>query len=208
MKYPKLRELGEAVVSLFTAPYTSKFPKKPHVPFEGFRGKPVVDEEHCVGCLTCSNVCPSHAITVEDDKKTATRKITRNYGKCIFCGQCELYCITTYGVVLSDKIYDLSVFDRNDPGIIETQEKELLQCENCSAVITTKEHIQFLHKKLGPKAYASLIDLHTLNEELKLADSDEITTEIIEEMQRKDTFKILCSNCLHKVLVKNMLPNA
>ena len=50
--------------------------------------------------------------------------------------------------------------------------------------------------------------LDTLNEELKLAKKKEITTEIIEDMQRKDTFKVLCPNCLHKVLVNNLLPNA
>ncbi len=208
MKYPKIRELKEAVISLFTAPYTAKFPKEPHIPFEGFRGKPVVNEEYCVGCTTCSNVCPSNAITVTDNKENGIRTIERDYGKCVFCGQCQAYCITIEGIALSDKIYDLSTFDRRDLNTVETQEKELLQCENCSAVITTKEHIRFLHKKLGPKAYASLIDLDALNEELKLADKNEITTEIIEDLQRKDTFKVLCPNCLHKVLVNNLLPNA
>jgi formate hydrogenlyase subunit 6/NADH:ubiquinone oxidoreductase subunit I len=208
MKYPKLREIGEAFTSLLSAPYTTKFPKKPHTPFEGFRGKPVVNNEKCVGCLTCSNVCPSCAITVKDDKERGIRKITRNYGKCIFCGQCQAYCITGEGVKLSDKIYDLSTFDRNDELTIEIQEKELLLCNNCGAVITTKEHVQFLHKKLGPKAYSSIIDLNELNEELKLAKAEETKTEITDELQRKDTFNILCPNCLHKILINNLLPNA
>ena len=34
MKYPKIRELREAVVSLVTPAYTSSFPKKPHEPFD------------------------------------------------------------------------------------------------------------------------------------------------------------------------------
>ncbi len=45
MKYPKLRELKEAVISLLTPAYTSKFPAEPHVPFEKFRGKPEVDDK-------------------------------------------------------------------------------------------------------------------------------------------------------------------
>jgi len=205
MMYPKLRELKEAVNSLFSAPYTTKFPKEPHVPYEKFRGKPVVNDEKCVGCLTCSNVCPSYAITVEDDKERGIRTIMRNYGKCIFCGQCQAYCITGEGVILSDKIYDLSTFDRNDGLTVETQQKELLICEHCGAVITTKEHIRFLHKKLGPKAYSSIIDLNELNEQLKLAKPEEIKTEIINGLRRKDTFNVLCPNCLHKVLINNLL---
>ena len=69
MKYPKLRELKEAVKSLFSRPYTSKFPFKPHEPFDGFRGKPQYFDEYCVGCGACSHVCPGNAITVIDPKE-------------------------------------------------------------------------------------------------------------------------------------------
>lgn len=205
MKYPKLRELREAMASLFSAPYTTKFPKEPHVPFEGFRGKPVVNNDKCVGCLTCANVCPPYAITVEDDKERGIRRIVRDYGKCIFCGQCQAYCITGEGVILSDKIFDLSTFDRKDENVVEVQEKELLLCENCGTIITTKEHIQFLYKKLGPKSYSSTLNLNALNDDLKLATDDETKTYIIDDLQRKDTFKVLCPNCMHKVLIKNLL---
>ena len=33
MRYPKIRELKEAVVSLVTPAFTSKFPREPHIPF-------------------------------------------------------------------------------------------------------------------------------------------------------------------------------
>ncbi|MDZ7635843.1 MAG: 4Fe-4S binding protein [Bacteroidales bacterium] len=69
MKYPKLRELKEAVISLVTPAYTSKFPDVEHVPFKDFRGKPVVDDANCVGCETCANVCPPLAITFTDDRE-------------------------------------------------------------------------------------------------------------------------------------------
>lgn len=160
-----------------------------------------------MGCLTCSNVCPANAIVVSDDKETGLRKITRDYGKCIFCGQCERYCITGEEVILYDKIYDLSGFDRKKENIVEEQEKELLLCENCGAIITTKEHIQYLHKKLGAKAYSSLLDLNTLNDDFELSSKEEIKTEVIDGLQRKDSFKVLCPNCLHKSLLNNLLPN-
>jgi formate hydrogenlyase subunit 6/NADH:ubiquinone oxidoreductase subunit I len=202
MKYPKLREVREAVISLLTPAYTTKFPKKPHTPFENFRGKPVVDDENCVGCETCANVCPPGAITFKDDKKKKIRIIERDYGLCIFCGQCQEHCITGKGVKLSDKIYDMATFDRSQ--LVERQEKELLICESCGAIITTKEHIQYLHKKLGPIAYSSILNLNMLNEKLKLAEPEDTAVDVKDELKRKDMFNIICPNCLRKVLVKSL----
>ena len=200
MKYPKIREVKEALVSLVTPAYTSKFPKVPHVPFENFRGKPVVDDENCVGCETCANVCPSNAITFTDDKDKRTRIIKRDYGRCIFCGQCQEHCITGKGVKLSDKIYDLAVFEKDKN--IEYQEKELLICESCNAVITTKEHLYFMHRKLGPKAFSSILNLNLLNQKLRLSEGQNTEVEIRDNLKRKDMFNIICPNCLRQILVK------
>jgi formate hydrogenlyase subunit 6/NADH:ubiquinone oxidoreductase subunit I len=200
MKYPKIREIKEAIVSLVTPAYTSRFPAEPHIPFEKFRGKPVVDNDNCVGCETCANVCPPQAITFVDDKEKKIRTIKRDYGKCIFCGQCQDHCITQKGVKLSDKIYDLAVFDRDKN--IEYQEKELLICASCKAVITTKEHLSFMHRKLGPKAFSSILNLNILNEKLKLAEGQDVQVEVKDKLKRKDMFNIICPNCLRVVLVK------
>jgi hydrogenase-4 component H len=200
MKYPKIRELKEAVISLVTPAYTSKFPAEPHIPFEKFRGKPVVDDENCVGCETCANVCPPGAITFSDDKIKGIRTIKRDYGKCIFCGQCQDHCITKKGVQLSDRIFDMAVFDKER--IVEYQEKELLICENCKAVITTKEHLWFMHRKLGPRAFASILNLNMLNAKLMLAEEEDVKSGITDHLKRKDMFNIICPNCLRQVLVK------
>jgi formate hydrogenlyase subunit 6/NADH:ubiquinone oxidoreductase subunit I len=205
MKYPKIKEIKEAVVSLFTPAYTSGFPKEAHVPFENFRGKPVVDNENCVGCETCANVCPPQAITFNDDKEEGIRIIKRDYGKCIFCGQCQEHCITGKGVRLSDKIFDLAVFDRQQN--IELQEKELLICKNCHAIITTKEHLQFMHRKLGPKAFSSVLNLNILNQKLKLAEGKDVNIEISGKLKRKDMFNIICPNCLRQILVTYLYKN-
>ena len=200
MKYPKIREVKEALVSLFTPAYTSKFPMEPHIPFENFRGKPIVDNDNCVGCETCANVCPPQAITFIDDRQKAIRTIRRDYGKCIFCAQCQEHCITGKGVKLSDKIYDLAVFNRNEN--VEYQEKELLICKNCNAVITTKEHLWYMHRKLGQKAFSSMLNLNLLNQKLKLADEQDIDLEIKDAIKRKDMFNIICPNCLRQILIK------
>lgn len=206
MKYPKLRELKEAVISLVTPAYTSKFPAEPHVPFERFRGKPVVDDANCVGCETCANVCPPCAITNTDDKEKGIRIIRRDYGKCIFCGQCEEHCITQKGVKLSDKIYEMAVFDREKS--VEYQEKELLICESCNAVITTKEHLLFMHRKLGPKAFSSIMNLNILNQKLRLEEGQDVSVGIKDQLQRKDMFNLVCPNCLRQIQIKYLFKGA
>jgi formate hydrogenlyase subunit 6/NADH:ubiquinone oxidoreductase subunit I len=200
MKYPKIRELKEAVISLVTPAYTTTFPRKPHVPYKNFRGKPEVDDKNCVGCETCANVCPSNAITIEDDRAAGLRIITRNFGKCIFCGMCQLHCITGKGVTLSDQIFDLAVFNREH--VVEKQEKNLVICKNCNAIITTDEHINYMHHKLGPLAFASTLNLNLLNEKLKLAKKEETSLEIKDGLKRKDMFNIICPNCLRSVLIQ------
>jgi len=104
------------------------------------------------------------------------------------------------GVKLSDKIFDLAVFDRQKN--VEFQEKELLICESCNAVITTKEHLHFMHRKLGPKAFSSILNLNMLNEKLKLAEGQDIDVDITDSLKRKDMFNIICPNCLRQILVK------
>jgi formate hydrogenlyase subunit 6/NADH:ubiquinone oxidoreductase subunit I len=202
MKYPKLREVKEALISLFSPAYTTRFPLEPHVPFEKFRGKPVIDDANCVGCETCANVCPPHAITFKDNKEKHERTIERNYGLCIFCGQCEEHCITRKGVKLSDKIFDLATFDRST--LIEVQMKELLICKNCGSVITTKQHFEYLHEKLGPMAYASILNLNMLNERLRLEERNASESGVADGLKRKDMFNDLCPDCLRKTLLKSL----
>jgi len=199
MRYPKLRELKEAVISLVTPAYTTSFPAKEHIPEEKFRGKPVVNEKKCVGCTSCANVCPPGAITINDDAKTGIRTIVRDYGKCLFCGQCEAYCITGEGVALSNKIYEMAVFDRAN--VIEEQTRKLVLCSHCGVIITTEEHLQFLFNKLGPKGYSSTLSLNIMNQSM-IESPESVEVAIMDDIKRKDMFNTICPDCQRSVQVK------
>lgn len=197
MRYPKLRELKEAIKSLFSRPYTSKFPYKPSIPYPRFRGKPEFDEHECVGCGACAQVCPPGTIDVEDDVKAMVRRITLRLESCIFCGQCQANCITEKGVQYTNE-YDLATFDRSDATV--GIEKELLLCEHCGDVVGTKDHLRFLAKRLGPLAYGNPLLILTAQQELKIAEP--IPTEKIKPpLRRPALFRILCPKCRREVML-------
>lgn len=69
---------------LFKKPVTLEYPEKKLIMPDNFRGKPCV--ENCIKCMTCTKVCPTGAITIEETKFNIDLK------KCIFCGNCAFYC--------------------------------------------------------------------------------------------------------------------
>lgn len=201
---PKIREVIEAVFSLITFPFTTKYPFKPHKPFSKFRGKPVVDDDKCVGCEACASICPAGCIQIEDDIKNQKRVIKRDWGYCIFCGKCEDYCITDpKAVVLSNEIFDMAVFNKKD--LIENQKKELAVCEDCGKIVGSKKHLEYIYNKLGPYAYSQQITLANVYEKKKLINKNIKIPVKKDGTQRTDTFSILCPTCKRKVLL-NALP--
>lgn len=194
IRKPKLRELKEALTALFTGPYTSKFPRvMPDMP-EHFRGTPTYVPDDCVGCGACGQVCPAGAITIVDRpgaEGRLVRYIERNWGSCIFCSQCFVYCITKKGIKL-DPDFEKSTLDGN--AVIDAHEKELLMCENCGGVVTATEHAHWCARKLGEKAFGN----QTLNvlEYRRLGLVEEGTGTGARKTVERDRFmKILCPNC-------------
>ncbi len=192
MKKPKLRELGEAIKAVFVGPYTVKFPKEPLVTFEAFRGKPQFDDEGCVGCGACVNVCPPEALSLKDtvSEVSGIRRIDLDLGSCIFCGQCEENCLTKEGIHLTNE-YDLATLNREE--IFEDIEKDLLLCEICRAVIGTVDHVKWLARKLGPAAFSNPTLMLTALGDLGLAEQEAPNDEGPEG--RPDRIPVLCPKC-------------
>ena len=186
---PKIRELIEAIKALIIGPYTSKFPKEPHKPHPNFRGQPKYDEEKCVGCLACVEVCPVEALAYKDsaDKRT----LIHYTDTCIFCGQCEAACIADHeGIKLSND-WELSFFDIKEAQ--ETIEKALQLCEICGEPIACKDHLKWISQKLGELTYSSpTLYLSRLRD---LGIIDENIVSAMKDRGRSDRVKILCARC-------------
>jgi hydrogenase-4 component H len=203
MRYPKLRELKEAIRALIKGPYTSKFPFKPHQPFERFRGKPEFHEGDCIGCTACVQVCPARALEFEDkvDNIRAKRKLTIHLDLCIFCGQCQANCPTQKGIVLSTE-FDLATTGKRQE-LRQSIEKELVLCDCCREIIACRDQVLWVAKKIGPLVFsnASLMLLYLNN--IGLALREKFFPKEETEFLRSDRLKLLCPRCRRETVIKS-----
>lgn len=193
MRKPKWREIKEAVRAVVQGPYTSPFPKAAPIGVEHYRGRPEYNEDECVGCGTCFNVCPPGAIEMTDDKVTGKRCFTLHLSRCIFCGECELHCITEKGITNTTD-WEMSCTDPKD--MEQHLEKDLLICEACDEVIGTKDHVRWVAKRLGHLAYANPTMMLAALSDRGLADREpRQPVEDTADLLRADRLRILCPKC-------------
>ena len=195
MKYPKLRELKEAITALIKGPYTSKFPREPHKPHANFRGQPKFNEEKCVGCLACEEVCPAGAIAHRDiiEARGGPRRTISHYtDTCIFCSQCQAACIADQEGIKLSQDWELSFFDREKESF-ETIDKELQLCEACAQVIACKDHLRWISERIGELTYASPTLYLSRLKGLGIIDENIISA--LKDGGRSDRLKILCARC-------------
>ncbi|MGE4357262.1 MAG: 4Fe-4S dicluster domain-containing protein [Candidatus Omnitrophota bacterium] len=198
MRYPKLRELKEAIRALIKGPYTAPFPYKPHKPYERFRGKPEFHPEDCIGCGACVQVCPAKAIEMKDGENK--RILTVHWDLCIFCGNCQANCLTEKGIVLS-KEFDVSTTEKKEV-LQQSIEKELLRCSFCKEVIAPAEQLLWVAKKLGTMLFSntSLMLFYLSRDNLaEIKDLPDRETPTL----RSDRFRILCPKCRREAVLKS-----
>jgi hydrogenase-4 component H len=209
MRYPKLRELREAIRALIKGPYTSRFPYEPHKPYERFRGKPEFHEEDCVGCGACFQVCPAKAIEMEDLKDK--RRLIVHWDMCIFCGQCQANCLTEKGIILSSE-FDLATTGKRED-LKQEIEKDLVLCDCCSEVIAPYDQILWVAKRLGPLSFsnASLVLFYLKELNLVLSSEggsafgrkEEVPLQEKRAFLRSDRIKILCPKCRREAVLSS-----
>jgi formate hydrogenlyase subunit 6/NADH:ubiquinone oxidoreductase subunit I len=204
MRKPKLRELGEALRAIFTGPYTAKFPKAPSIPAKGFRGIIKYNEEHCIGCGACNEVCPAKARAIEDDIPRKVRKVIHYQEKCIYCGQCVNYCTTHKGIEHTQG-YDLAKIENKDyENIIE---KELAFCEICGEVVAPKAQLLWIAHKVGELAFANPTLYLTLYKDMGVIPPESDSSFLTPHSSlpyRSQHQRILCVDCRRKTYLNEI----
>ncbi|MFH1415271.1 MAG: 4Fe-4S binding protein [Elusimicrobiota bacterium] len=195
MIYPKLRELKEAVIAIFSRRYTSRFPAEAYVPADGYRGKPEPDDEWCIGCEACSEVCPADAIEIEDDLHRGKRIITRMYDRCIFCGQCESECPQPKPGVVMTKEYDLAGYSKETMKTV--QEFDLVVCSKCGAAVGTEAQLLATAKRMGPALASTSPEMILIRQ--KETGRKQPPVRKRKQDTRADILVFLCPSCRHKV---------
>ncbi len=204
MKYPKLRELKEAIIALVKGPYCSDYPRKSHQPAKRFRGKPEYSDEGCIACGACALVCPTRSIEVRDylAKGKATRKMILHLDECHYCGQCSALCTTREDIppgIKHTTEFDLAGFDRASM-VSTTDEKELALCETCGDVITAKAHLAWIAKKLGSLAFSNpTLFVSSLK---TMGFADDVLQAAKDKLSRSDRIKILGPKCRRETTIE------
>ena len=116
------RGLGYSFRKMVKEPsYTMQYPEEQWYPPDGYRGRPVLVEEHgrprCVSCNLCARACPPMAISmqsqeIEGPKEREPEWFEINMLRCIYCGFCEEVC-PEEAIVMS-KEYDMTFQDRDE----------------------------------------------------------------------------------------------
>jgi len=192
---PKLRELGEAIRSLFSPPFTSKFPAAVDAIHPNFRGMLKFREEKCICCGACANVCPTNAREIVVDRERGVLRNIHHAERCIYCGQCVRYC------TVGDAIYQSTEFDTARTERSEdwetAVEKPAALCEMCGASFASTEHLVYLAHKVG--------DLVSANPSLFIAKYETLGVsappgpDVGIEPYRSGTMRILCPECRRRV---------
>jgi formate hydrogenlyase subunit 6/NADH:ubiquinone oxidoreductase subunit I len=204
MKYPKLRELKEAITAAIKGPYTSKFPYVPHKPYQRFRGKSKYDADSCIGCAACYQVCPAGAIEFLDkiENGKAKRVFTLHWDICISCGQCQANCPTEKGIALSQE-FDLATTESRQE-LKQEIEKALLICECCNEIIAPRDQVLWVAKKIGPLTFANASLMFFYLKNMGLAGKDKLPVKnTAGEVLRSDRIKVLCPRCRREAVVKS-----
>ena len=138
----------------------------------GGRGKHEFDEEKCVGCASCRNVCPNYTISIIDQDEK--RKVSVFLGRCMFCGRCMFDC-PEEAIKLTPQ-YEFANTSKDGLYVKNTLERR--KCKNCGSYLFPDKQLKRARERV-------------------LAEIDERVRDVFE--QDTKIYLDYCSDCRKKL---------
>jgi formate hydrogenlyase subunit 6/NADH:ubiquinone oxidoreductase subunit I len=132
------------------------------------RGKHEFDEEKCIGCQACRNVCPNYTINVQDENEKRTVSVF--LGRCTFCGRCMFDC-PEEAIKLTPQ-YEFASTSRDNLYVRNSVERK--KCSNCGEYLLPDKQLKRTRERI-------------------LAEIDERVSKIFEEDTK--TYLDYCAEC-------------
>ena len=153
---------------------TTQYPFSPIEVTDGFRGKPVIEYDKCMGCGACATVCPPEAITVTRDKDNGILTWRIFYGRCIFCGRCHEVC--PLGAIKLSNEFELASLSSED--LYAELDIALAKCSSCGKYFDVTK----IEVSVSAEILAKSKELASTTPELT-----KIATTMCEECRRKES---------------------
>jgi len=118
-------------------------------------GRVTLDDTKCTGCALCTQECPTGALAVRKDDKSAIYRLIFKHGICVACGKCAEICpenaLKVERLLEPDNITSESVLF----------EDEIARCTRCGAPIGPRKMLDKLQARIKTAG-------HAVNEQFEL----------------------------------------
>lgn len=120
---------------------TLKYPDEMLLLPDSYRGMLKLNEDICIGCGLCSQICPAKAIKFKTFEYESSMQIKRHpevdYRRCIFCGFCADICPSK--AIESTKVHDAAFYVQEE---LYYDITKLISGPNISPIVKTAKYVK------------------------------------------------------------------